>query len=329
LLVISKEFKVISQGNQQVQIGKIIRTILLSSLVVILPGLQWSLFGWLHVFLPLVAFYTLSHFGGYTGKRLLLITVAISLVVYVLLGNFDLFAFSFALLLSGYVLFLSAEHHDRPALSGLKSALSLAGGWLVIFTALSLGSEISAYGQLVNSLDEGISEAISYYRQSSDISADNLVMLEATLYQMKVIVPLIMPSILGSFILVITWFTMVLGNRLLLKTSGKAPWESYRHWHLPEKVIWVVIGAGILALLPIQSFRVIGINGLVLLSIIYCFQGLSIAVFFMNKWNVPLLLRSFFYVVIIFQSFGTLFLLLFGIADIWFDFRKLKQESTE
>lgn len=316
-----------SQGNQQPEIGRIVRTILLSSLVIILPGLQWSLLGWLHIFLPLVTFYTLSSFGGYTGKRLLIISVAISLVAYLLLRNFDLFVFSFALLLSGYVLFYSAECHDSPALSGLKSALALAGSWVVIFTVLSFGSEVSAYGQLVSSLDDGISEALEYYRHSGDISTDTLVVLEATLYRMKVIVPLVMPSILGSFILMITWFTMVLGNMLLLKTSGHAPWARYRYWQLPEKIIWVVIGTGLLALLPIQPFRTIGINCLVLLSIVYCFQGMSIAVFFMNKWNVPLLLRSFFYVMIVFQSFGTLILLVFGIADIWFDFRKLKQDE--
>jgi uncharacterized protein YybS (DUF2232 family) len=120
---------------------------------------------------------------------------------------------------------------------------------------------------------------------------------------------------------------MILGNVLLLKTSGNAPWTSCRYWQLPEKVIWLVIGAGLLAMLPIQIIRPIGINSLVLLSIVYCFQGISIAVFFMNKWNVPILLRSFFYVMIIFQSLGTFILLIVGIADIWFDFRKLKQET--
>lgn len=320
-----QEMKVASQGNQQPEIGRISRIILLALLVIVLPGLQWSLLGWLHLFLPLVAFYILGSFGGYTGKRLLIIAVAISLVVYLLLRNFDLFVFSSALLFSGYILYGSAERHDPPALSGLKSALALAGGWVVILSVLSIGSEVSAYGQLLSSLDQGIGEALEYYRQSADISAETLVVLQTTLYQMQVIVPLIMPAILGSFILVITWFTMVLGNMLLLKTSGNAPWIRYRYWQLPEKIIWIAIGTGILALLPIQPFRTIGINSLVLLSIVYCFQGLSIAVFFMNKWNVPLLLRSFFYVMIIFQSFGTLILLVFGIADIWFDFRKLKQ----
>jgi len=321
--------KVVNQGNQQPNIGRVIRTILFASLIITLPGLQWSLFGWLHLFLPLVAFYILGSFGGYTGKRLLFTAVVISLLVYLLLRNFDLFVFSSALLFSGYVLFYSAERKDAPPLSGLKSALALAAGWVVILAVLSFGSGVSAYGQLLSSLDEGIREALDYYRQSDDISADALAMLESTLYQMQVIVPLIMPAILGSFILVITWFTMVLGNIVLLKISGHSPWIKYRYWQLPDKIIWIVIGTGLLALLPINPFRTIGINSLVLLSIIYCFQGMSIAVFFMNKWNVPLLLRSFFYVMIVFQSFGTLILLVFGMADIWFDFRKLKQQTGD
>jgi uncharacterized protein YybS (DUF2232 family) len=311
------------QGNEQLDAGRILRTILLTSLVIVLPGLHWSLFGWLHIFFPLLAFCTLGSYGGFTGKRLLITSVAISLIVYLLLKNFDLFIFSIALLLSGYVLFFSAERNESPALSGFKGSLALTGGWIAIFTILSMGSEISSYGQLIKSLDDGIGDAIDFYRQGGDVSGEILVMLET----MKVIIPLIIPSILGSFILIITWFTMILGNVLLLKTSGNAPWTSCRYWQLPEKVIWLVIGAGLLAMLPIQIIRPIGINSLVLLSIVYCFQGISIAVFFMNKWNVPILLRSFFYVMIIFQSLGTFILLIVGIADIWFDFRKLKQET--
>jgi uncharacterized protein YybS (DUF2232 family) len=318
---------VASQGNEQPNLGRIVRIILFVSLAIMLPGVQWSLFGWVHIFLPLLTFYTLGTYGDYTGKRILLTAAVLSLLVYLLLSNFELFVFSTTLLLSGYVLFESAKRQDSPALSGLKSSLALAGGWVAIFTVLSLGSEISAYAQLVGSLDDGIGEALAYYQQSNDVTGDTLVMLEATLYRMRVIIPMIMPSVLGSFILFITWLTMVLGNMLLLKTSGNAPWAECRNWKLPEKVIWFAIGGGIFSLLPIDFLRPIGINSLVLLSIVYCFQGMSIAIFFMHKWNVPLLLRSFFYIMLVFQSFGTLILLICGIADIWFDFRKLKQEK--
>lgn len=318
-----------NQGNDRQDIGRIINTILLSTLVIVLPTIQWSLFGWLHLLLPLLSFYVLSKFGGHTGKRILLLAIAISFIVYLVLRSFDLFVFSFALLLSGYVLFRSAERRELPVLSGLKAALALSGSWVVALVMLSIGSELSVYGQFINTFDQGINEALQYYRESETIGADTLVMLEATLHQMKVIVPIIMPSILGSFVLIITWFTMVIGNKLVQKTNGLAPWASYRYWQLPERLIWVGIVAAILSLIPAQLFRSIGINSLILLSIIYCFQGLAIAVFFMNKWSVPLLFRSFIYVMIIFQSLGTLLLLIFGIADIWFDFRKLKVEPVQ
>lgn len=170
-----------SPGNAQPKIGRIVRTILLAALITVLPGLQWSLFGWVHIFLPLLAFYLMGSFGGYTGKRLLLVAVATALPVYLLMKNWDLFIFSSTLLLTGYVLFISAERHDPPALSGLKGAFALTMGWIVVLALLSIGSDISAYGQLVRSLDEGIAEAIDFYRQSADISADTLVILESTL----------------------------------------------------------------------------------------------------------------------------------------------------
>jgi uncharacterized protein YybS (DUF2232 family) len=315
---------VVTEGKERPEIGSIVRSILLASLILVLPGIQWSLFGWLHIFLPLLAFYLLWVHGGYTGSRLLLSAVGLGALVYLLTGNFDLFVFTSALLFSGYVLYRSAERGDKPHISGLKGSLALACGWALVLAILSIGAEMSAYGQLVSTLDEGIGEALEYYRQSETISAETLMVLEATLYRMKVIIPIIMPGILGSLVMLLVWFTMVTCNLVLSRVGQTSPWVGYRYWQLPEKLIWVVIGTGLSALAPLQPFRDIGINCLILLSIIYCFQGLSIVVFFMNKWNVPILLRSFFYVMIVFQSFGTILLLILGVADIWFDFRKIK-----
>lgn len=317
-----------NQDTEQPEIGRIISIILVTSLVMILPGIQWSLFGWVQIFLPLLSFFLLSRFGGYTGKRLLLSAGTISLIFHLALSSFDLFVFSCTLLLSGFVLYRSADRRESPALSGFKSAASLAGSWLIALIVLSAGSEISAYGQLLKSLDQGIVEALEYYRQSDTVDPETLLVLETTLHQMQVLVPMIMPAILGGLILMVTWLTMVTGNLLLLKTADIVVWPNYRSWQLPEKLIWVAIVMGIFALIPTHPVQAIGINSLILLSIIYCFQGLSIVVFFMNKWDVPLLLRSFFYVMIVFQSLGTLVLLFFGIADIWFDFRKQKVPPT-
>lgn len=317
------------QSNQELKLGKIAKALLITTLVIVLPGIGWSLFGWLHLLMPLVAFYTLSYYGGYTGKRVLSIAVAISLGVYLVRGDFELFAFCFILLTSGYVLFLSAERGDSPVLSGLKGSLALGIGWVALLVAASGGIEGSIYGQLLSSIDEGVVEALELYRQSSDISPETLLVIESSLHWMKVYIPLIMPSILGGFVLAITCLAMALGNLLLQKNIGKAPWPSFRYWQLPDKIIWLAIVAGLLALLSIQPFRSIGINSLILICIVYCFQGMAVTVFLLKKWKVPRLLRSLFYVMIVFQSFGTLILLILGVIDIWLDFRKLKQITVD
>jgi len=92
-------------------------------------------------------------------------------------------------------------------------------------------------------------------------------------------------------------------------------------WQLPEKLVWLVVAAAALALLPLQLARTIGFNLLLVASVIYCFQGLSIVLFFLNKWKVPLFIRSLLYVIIVFQSLGTIFLSVIGLADVWFDLR--------
>ncbi|MBU1568206.1 MAG: YybS family protein [Proteobacteria bacterium] len=317
-----------SQGYQQPEIRSILIIISLVSVALVLPGLQWSLFGWLYMLLPLVAFFLFGRFGGHIGKRLLLTAATISLVANVIIGSFDLFLFSCAMLLPGAVLHRSAKQGESPSLSGFKGSLTLAGGWLVVVAVAASGSELTVYSQMLQTVDRALSEALEQYRQSEGISAETLVVIEATIHQMKVVIPAIMPGVLGSLILLVTWATMVLGNVLLEKTCGFASWPIFRQWVLPEKLIWVVIAMGVFILIPVEPLPRIGINCILLLSVIYCFQGLSITVFLMNKWKVPLLLRSFFYVMIVFQSLGTLILLFFGIADIWLDFRKMKTKAA-
>lgn len=317
-----------SQGYQQPDIKSILVIILLVSLALLLPGLQWSFFGWMYVFLPLFAFCVFCKFGSTTGKKLLLIAAAISLATHLLLGSIELFLFSSVMLLPGLVLHRSAELGESPARSGLKGCLSLIGGWLFVLAVATAGSEVSLYSEMLQTMDQALTQALEQYRQSVGISAEALVVIETTITQMKVIIPAIMPGILGSVVLFIIWTTMVLGNIIQKWTGWSSAWPDFRQWSLPEKLIWGVIAMGIFILVPIDPLPKIGINCTILLSIIYCFQGMSITVFFMNKWKVPTLIRSFFYVIIVFQSVGTLILLFFGIADIWVDFRKLKANLT-
>lgn len=316
------------QANPQPDIKRIFGNIFIIFAALTLPGVAWSLFGWVHLFLPLMVFVYLTRYGLNVGNRFILAGAGLALLAGILTQSVQLLFFSFSLIPAGYILAKSGIQGETPALSGFKGATTQAICWALLVVGLSAITGESPYASLLETLHSGIDEALAHYRQNETLDPDAMMMLETTLYQMKAVIPIIMPALFISCALFSTWLTMVLGNRLTLRFFKQQIWPSYRQWQLPDKLIWLGIGSALLAFIPLDTGRAVAVNILILLSVIYCFQGFAVCVFFMNKWKVPLLLRSFIYVMIVFQSFGTLILLIAGVSDIWFDFRKLKNPQS-
>lgn len=311
------------------ELGIIFQNILLYTLVALLPCLDWSIFGWLQGVLPLLTFVNLCRYGFKVGNRLVLSSCVVALIGALFFQAIEPMLISLSLIPTGYILAYAAKRHDPPALAGLKGIVTLGGCWLGLIGLFTVTRDTAPYTVFLGSIDQGITEALEYYRQSDSISADALTMLETTFYQMRIILPLIMPGILAGFGLLTVWFSMVTGNVILNKFSGVSPWPKYQLWKLPEKLIWVVIAGSALALLPFSSVKIFGINILIFLGLVYCFQGLAIVSFHLHRWNVPIFLRTFLYVIVIFQSFGTILLLGFGLADVWLDLRKLNKSDQQ
>lgn len=316
-----------NQVKAEPGLNKIFQNILLFALVIFLSGLEWLQLGWLTGILPLLTFVFLYRFGLHVGNKMILTGGALALTAGLVFQRFEPMLLSFSLIPPGYVLAQAALRRESPFLAGLKGFVVLVGCWLALLGLFTAVQEVSPYTQFLHTLDQGIAEGIDYYRQSESVSAETLVVLETTLYQTKIILPLIIPAILAGFALLTIWFAMTVGNRILYQVNGESPWPRYRDWQLPDRLVWLVIIAALVALIPIRPLNITGINILILTSIIYCFQGLAVFSFFLHKWKFPLLLRSFLYVMIVFQSFGTVILLGTGIADVWLDFRKIKKTA--
>lgn len=316
------------QRTPQPAIKHILGNIFLVFAAITLPGSAWSMFGWLHAFLPLIVFTFLCRYGVIIGSRFILAGSGLAAITGIIVPSLSLPVFSFSMIPAGYMLARSGLKGESPALSGLKGAAVLAGCWALLIAALGVTTGVSPFNSLIDTLNTGIGETLSHYRQSGSLDPEAMMVLESTLYQMKVVLPIIMPAIFICCALFTIWVTMVLGNRLAVKLCNLDVWPKYRFWQLPDKLIWLAIGCALPAVLPGLP-RNIAVNLLIILSLVYCFQGFALCVFFMDKWRVPLLFRSFIYVMIVFQSFGTLALLMAGVADVWFDFRKLNPEKPK
>lgn len=93
-------------------------------------------------------------------------------------------------------------------------------------------------------------------------------------------------------------------------------------WRVPEKLIWLPIGAGFILLLPWEPTKIAGLNILILLLPLYVLNGLAVAEFFQKKLKVSLFFRLLFYLMIFAVPYVIIAACIVGLVDVWFDFRK-------
>lgn len=300
---------------------------LLFALILLLPGVEGVLFGWMHFFVPLTVFFYIYKWEN--GLLFVISGFFLALIGSLIIGSLWMLIFSSALIPAGYTLAHSAFRSDAPAISGLRATLVLGGCWMALLAGQTIITGINPITGFLGGLDFNIEQTLQYYRQNEKIAPDTLALFEQSFWQMKILLPKVILSLLMSFGLAIIWLTMLVGNRLILKLTGYRPWPHHSVWQLPDRLIWLLIGSIVVAMLPLGMIRLIGINTLFVLCVIYFFQGFSIFSFFLHKWGVPVILRFLLYGMMLFQSFGTALLLVIGIGDVWLDLRRLKKPKLE
>jgi len=315
--------------NDTTNPNKFVQHILLVFVVILLPGVLGAIFGWIHMLLPLLVFYYLIRYGTNRGKKYILIGCVLACLAGLIFQIIEQLLFSLPLIPTGFLLANSVKKGESLHIAGIKGTLGLIGTWILATSILSFGMEAHPYTLLVNSLAQGMDEALAYYKANSTVSSETLYLLQQTFEQLKIWIPKVLPGILTCMTLLITWVTMVSGNRLLFKKTGIRPWAEYRYWVLPEKLVWIVIASAVLIMVPMEPGRTIGLNVLLISGLLYCFQGTSIMIFYFYKWSVPVFLRTIIYLILFFQSFGAIFLAIVGVADVWFDVRKINSNDQE
>jgi uncharacterized protein YybS (DUF2232 family) len=100
-------------------------------------------------------------------------------------------------------------------------------------------------------------------------------------------------------------------------------------WKAPEFCVWVLIASGLCSFIPLPGPRLVGLNVLLLVSLVYLIQGLCVMVFYLRKASVPPLFRGIAYLFLMIQPLLLLGVAAFGLFDLWFDFRRLSNKREE
>ncbi len=188
---------------------------------------------------------------------------------------------------------------------------------------VSLSSEMGPFEMFFDILHGHLKEAVYIYEKAG-MSAEKIVEFET---YGKAIIDNIMISIIIVMMGFSVWLNVVMARPFFrmgkLRYPEFIPMDS---WKTPEVMIWGLISSGFAFFFLSGVIKVISVNVIIVLMFIYLFQGVSIVLFFLNKYHMPPWVRICVYFLIVVQQPFPILLALAGLFDQWADFRKLNKE---
>jgi len=272
--------------------------------------------------LPLPVFYYRAKLGRKSGLIVLLTTAAIMTTVIQRFSP-DL-VFVTGLLLLGFVLceLLETGLPLEPTILVTGGLVFLAGllGLAVYSLAAGTGPAALVSAYVAKNLDL----SLALYRDMG-MPEENIRLINESREAIRYYLVRILPALSMAFVLMETWLTF-LGARSVFRKIGVTfpDFGPLNRWRAPELLVWGVIGAGLLLMVPQPAARMAGLNVMIILMTIYFFQGIAIVAFYFDKLQWPTALRIFLYLLIAVWHLLLLLVVSLGFFDTWADFRRLK-----
>lgn len=266
------------------------------------------------LFLPLpVLFYRLKL--GRNSGALIAATSFFILVLMVKGFAFDTLYFGL-LLATGMVLGEFLERHVSIQKTMGMTALIAAGA---VFLALMVYT-ISQERTLSAIMTDYMNQSLSIAKQLSPEIGMDQDMIQKLISSMMIVMP-------GMFMIsfMTTLWLNILIIRKLLKYKGITikSIEQLNLYKAPDILVWVFIGCAMALMIPAGPVKIFGINCLIVLMLVYFFQGIAVVSFFFQQKNTPTALKGFCYFLIAVQVYVLILVIGLGFFDNWIDFRKL------
>jgi len=259
------------------------------------------------------------------GRKIGMLVPACALFLLALmLGGISLdILYFFELVLIGFVLCeLFEQRLSVEKTMTYTCAAVVASGlvFLIVYSAVlstGIGSLVSGY------VSKNLEATLALY-ESMGMSPENLRLFQDSIEQIQYVLVRIVPAMAIASTLFLTWTSLLIAKPLLKRRNLFYPdYGSLNTWKAPELLVWVVIGCGLMLLIPYRPLKLLGFNGLLILLTIYFFQGIAIVSYYFEKKRFPRALRVFLYSLIALQQLILLIVIGLGFFDMWLNFRKL------
>jgi len=277
---------------------------------------------------PLPFLYYTSKLGPYEGVKIVGMTLLLVGILSYVTGTFQLVFFCLEFSLLGFFI---SEIYRRGFTFGFTilwgTGAMLAIG-AVLLLLIGLSKNMGPMELIHHHLQENLRATIRVY-EDTGLDQEKITQVEEWAKAVMETIMRIYPALLIIGTGFMVWANVVISRFLFKIGNLKYPdFGPMDRWQAPDQIVWVLIAAGFALFLSISGVKWLAINTLLVLVVIYFFHGLSILLFFLNKYHIALWIRIGIYVLIVFQWVFMVIIALAGLFDQWIDFRKIHKKSV-
>ncbi len=292
----------------------------------------------LSAFMPIVGFFSalliplpVLYYRAKLGRAAAAVIAALTLIIMVIIAGrpaIDLIFF-IELIWLGFVLSEILEHNLSVEKTIIYTCMAVvvSAFFILLFYSTTAGIGL---GAMVSGYVQSNLELTMQLYQRMGVTPENVQILSQSLDQIHYVLVRILPALMVSATLLATWANLLIARPLLKRRNLFYPgFGPLNHWSAPDFLVWCAIGGGMSLMIPNQAIKMIGMNALIVLLVIYFLQGIAILSFFFEKKRFPRILKIFIYCLIALQQILLLLIIGLGFFDLWLNFRKLEKHTND
>ena len=229
---------------------------------------------------PLPFLYYTTKLGIHQGLKMMGITIVIVGLISKLEGYPQLIFFCLEFSLLGLII---SEIYRREFTFGLT--IFWGAGFMLLLGAVSLllvglSKKMGPLELILDYFQSNLAETIKAY-ENTGLDQGKVIHLEEYGKVVTNLVIKIYPALVIIGTGFVVWLNVVISRPLFRRGKIKYPdFGPMDRWQSPEFMVWGVIAAGFALFLSRTGIKLLAINSLIVMSVIYVFHGLSIVMFF-------------------------------------------------
>lgn len=272
------------------------------------------------LFIPLPIIFYHSKLGRKYGLVIFAATI-IAIVFVIKSVSIDLIFFA-ELLFLGFLLGELLRYDLSIEKIILYSSCGVIVSGLIFLMIFSNIRNVGIYALASEYIAENLKLAMDIY-ENMGVSEEHIQMISGSMEQIRYVLVGIIPALIVAFTLLVSWTNLMISKPVLIKKNLYYPdFVSLNLWKAPEYLVWAVIASSAMLFFPDKVFKIAGLNFLLVLMMIYFFQGIAIVSYYFEQKKVPRTLKVFLYSLIALQHFIFLFVIGLGFFDTWLNLRK-------